>query len=137
MLKRFAIPSIAAFVIAAIIVMAPPSMLHAQQPNVVRKVLIRQDLPIPGYEVVQVMGSLPPGGREGMHTHPGTLVAYVLEGAVTVERKGQPTVTYKAGSSFVIKAGVVHEGINNGKVPYKALVTYIVQTGKPLTTQVH
>ena len=118
-------------------IMAAPPPIHAQQGKVERKALLRQDLPLPGYEVVQVLASIAPGGREGKHTHPGTLVAYVLEGEVTMEQQGKPTVTYKAGDSLVVPAGVVHEGINNGKVPYKAIATFIVEKGKPLAMQVH
>jgi quercetin dioxygenase-like cupin family protein len=136
MQKRFAIPFVAVFVMAAIVFLSAPSPVNAQQGDVQRKILLQQALPIPGYEAVQALGILGPGAREGKHTHPGTLVGYVLEGTLTLERQGKPTATYKAGDSFVVEAGVVHEGINNGKVPYKAEVTYIVQKGKPLTTQV-
>ena len=75
------------------------------------------------------------GGRGSIRTR-GMMVAYVLEGAVTMAIEGGPTVTYKAGDSYVIQPGVVHEGINNGKVEYKGEVTYIVEKGKPLTSQV-
>ena len=54
-----------------------------------------------------------------------------------MEIPGSPTVRYKTGDSFIVKPDVVHEGINNGKVTYKAEVTYIVAKDKPLTTQVH
>jgi hypothetical protein len=36
----------------------------------------------------------------------------------------------------VIDPNVVHEGINRGKVPIKALVTFIVPKGQPLSTLV-
>lgn len=126
-----------AFVIAVVIMMAAPSRANAQKaPAAQRKILHQEDLSIPGYEAVQALGIIPPGGREGKHTHPGLMLGYVVEGNLTMETEGKPTVTYKTGESFVVEAGAVHEGINNGKVPYKAVVTYIVPKGKPLTTQV-
>ena len=112
------------------------TIVKAQQGDVQRKVLVQQDLPIAGYQAVQVLAIVGPGAREGKHTHPGTLVGYVLEGTLTLEREGKPTASYNAGDSFVIEAGTVHEGINNGKVPYKAITTFVVEKGKPLTTQV-
>jgi len=128
---------IIAFAIAAIVMMAAPSRANAQTPGAQRKILHQEDLAVaPGYEAVQAIGIIPPGGREGKHTHPGLMLGYVVEGDLTMEIEGKPTLTYKTGESFVIEPGAVHEGINNGTVPYKAVVTYIVPKGKPLTTQV-
>ena len=128
---------IGAFAIAAIILMGAPSRANAQTPGAQRKILHQEDLAVaPGYDAVQALGIIPPGGREGKHTHPGLMLGYVVEGDLTMEIEGKPTVTYKTGESFVIEPGAVHEGINNGKVPYKAVVTYIVPKGKPLTTPV-
>jgi quercetin dioxygenase-like cupin family protein len=127
---------IGAFAVAVIVLMAAPSRANAQAPAAQRKILHEEDLTIPGYEAVQALGIIPPGGREGKHTHPGLMLGYVVEGVLTMEIEGKPTATYKTGESFVIEPGAVHEGINNGKVPYKAVVTYIVPKGKPLTTPV-
>jgi quercetin dioxygenase-like cupin family protein len=77
---------------------------------------------------------IPPGGREGRHTHPGALVAYIQEGELTLTMEGNPTMTYKAGDSFFIEAGKIHEGINNGASPVKALAIFVVEKGKPVTS---
>ena len=69
----------------------------AQQPTVQRKVLLTQDLPISGYQTVMAAVEIPPGGREGRHTHPGAVVGYVQEGVLTLDHEGKPTATYKAG----------------------------------------
>jgi len=107
----------------------------AQQPTVQRKVLLTQDLPIPGYQTVMATVELPPGTREGRHTHPGAAVVYIQEGTITFDHEGKPTMTYKAEDSFYIEAGKIHEGINNGTSPVKAVATFVVEKGKPLTTQ--
>ena len=52
----------------------------AQQPTFQRKILITQDLPIPGYQIVMAAVEIPPGGRAGRHTHPGAVVANIQEG---------------------------------------------------------
>ena len=117
-----------------VIGLAAFSVASAVGQQVQRKILLTQDLPIPGYEMVFVAVEIPPGGREGRHTHPGALMAQVQEGILTLDDEGKPTTTYKAGDAFFIKAGSIHEGINHGTTPGKMLATFVVEKGKPLTT---
>ena len=105
----------------------------AQEPTVQRKILLTHDLATPGYQVVMGAVEIPPGGREGRHTHPGAVVVYIQEGVLTFDYEGNPTMTYKAGDSFFIEAGKIHEGINKGASPVKAVATFVVEKGKPLT----
>jgi quercetin dioxygenase-like cupin family protein len=106
----------------------------AQEPTVQRKILLTRDLAIPGYQTVMGAVEIPPGGREGRHTHPGAVVVYIQEGVLTFDYEGNPTMTYKAGDSFFIEAGKIHEGINKGASPVKAVATFVVEKGKPLTS---
>ena len=96
-----------------------------------RKVLLQQDLAIPGYQAILAEASIAVGGREGKHWHPGTLIGRMLEGELTLELEGQPTKILKPGDPVLIEPRQVHEGINKGSVPVKALVTLIVEKGKP------
>ena len=123
---------------AAIVVLIGGAFLSysAQQPTVTRKVLIQQDLAIPGYTAAMVSVEIPVGGREGRHTHPGTVMVVVQEGELTLDYEGKPTATYKAGQTFSVEPGKIHEGINKGKTPVHALASFVVEKGKPLTTQV-
>ena len=105
----------------------------AQEPTVQRKILLTHDLATPGYQVVMGAVEIPPGGREGRHTHPGAVVVYIQEGVLTFDYEGNPTMTYQAGDSFFIEAGKIHEGINKGASPVKAVATFVVEKGKPLT----
>jgi len=111
-----------------------PMSALAQQPQVQRKVLLTQDLSIPGYQTVMAAVEIPPGGREGRHTHPGAVVVFVQEGVLTFDHEGKATATYKAGDAFYIEPGKIHEGINNGTAPVKAVATFVVEKGKPLTS---
>ena len=120
--------------VAALSASSVPFLSAAQAPTVTRKVLLQQDLPIPDYQAAQVAVEIPVGGREGRHTHPGAAIVYVLEGTITLDYEGKPTATYKAGDSFFIEAGKIHEGINKGTAPIRALATFVVPKGKPLTT---
>jgi len=122
--------------IAAVAVIGAATPLNAQAASVERKVLLQQDLTIPGYQAVLVAVTIPVGGREGRHTHPGTALVHILEGTLTLDHDGRASVTYKAGESLYIEAGKVHEGINRGTTPIKAIASFVVEKGKPLATQV-
>ena len=122
-----------ATVAMSIVLLAPSS---DAQVGLERKILLQQDLAIPGYETVLAEVTIAVGGREGRHSHAGTLVGRVLEGELRLELEGQPTKIIRAGEAVLIEPHQVHEGINNGRVPIKALVTFIVEKGKPLSTPV-
>jgi quercetin dioxygenase-like cupin family protein len=110
--------------------------IDAQQPQVERKVLLQQDVAAPGYQNLMVAVTIPAGGREGRHTHPGTAIVHVIEGALTLDHDGRMRTTYKAGETLSVEAGRVHEGMNLGTTPVKAIASFVVEKGKPLTSQV-
>ena len=106
----------------------------AQEPKLERTILNRQDLVgVPGYEVLVMEATIPVGGREGRHSHPGTMIGYLTQGAFAMELEGKLT-DYEPGASVIVDPGKIHEGINRGTVPIKALVTFIVPKGQPLST---
>jgi len=122
---------------AAAIGWAGLTRLAAQQaPSVKRNIVLKQDSTIPGREVVMAAVEIPPGGREGRHTHPAEVYAFVLEGEIVVDREGEPTRTFKAGEVFSVKPGKIHEGHNEGTTPVKIDAVFVAEKGKPLTTQV-
>jgi quercetin dioxygenase-like cupin family protein len=141
---RFAVLAAALATFVALIVAAGvPGTALAQQPSaqqptrgVERKILMRQDLSMPGWESVMIQTTIQPGGTEGWHTHPGTLVEYVLQGPWTMQTRGKPTGTYQTGETFSIVEGEVHEAINPGKTAVRGLAILIVDKSKPMTTQV-
>ena len=107
-----------------------------QAPTVKRTVLLQHDTSAPGYEAVLVSVEIPVGGREGRHTHSGLAMIHVVEGTLTLDYEGKPTVGYKPGESFFVEAGKVHEGMNKGTTPVKAIATFVIPKGQPVTTQV-
>jgi len=125
---------VAGFMAAALL--SSTSSVVQGQTGVERKVLLQEDLTTPGYQITLIGVTIAAGAREGQHTHPGTLVGQVQEGELMLEKQGLPTQTYKAGESFSVKPGQIHEGMNHGKTPIKILVTLVAEKGKPLTTQV-
>ena len=108
--------TVIALVVAAATVSAQQPAAPAA-PTVTRTPLRTQDLPMPGGFVATLVSvELPAGSREGRHVHSGTLVAYVKEGALTLDHEGKPTVTYNVGETFSVEPGKVHEGMNKGNV---------------------
>jgi quercetin dioxygenase-like cupin family protein len=109
----------------------------AQQPGgIKRTILLRADDPgSANYEAVMAIAEIAPGARAGKHRHPGTEVAYVLDGSVVIERAGQPPITVKAGEALKNEA-VVHDALNPGTKPVRILAVYIVEKGKPMAEPV-
>jgi quercetin dioxygenase-like cupin family protein len=105
---------------------------YAQQTGVKRTELQRQDLSVPGREVIQVRVDLDAGVSFPAHSHPGEEIAYVLEGVWEYEIEGKAPVTLKAGEALFIPAGTVHSAKNVGSGRGSELATYIVEKGKPL-----
>jgi len=124
--------AVIAFVFTSVIMASPA--VSADAPSVVRKVLMQNDAP-GGQTLSLVKVTIPVGGREGKHTHPGPLMVYVISGAFSLDYEGKPNITYKPGESFFVETGHVHEGINKGSVPAVAIATFLTPKGEPLTKQ--
>jgi len=121
----------------AAIAMAGGLALNAQPPAAVkRNVVLKQDMTIPDREGVMALVEIPVGAQEGKHTHFAEVFAFVLEGSISLENEGVPTVTVKAGEVFHILPGKVHNATNNGTVTAKLAAVFVAEKGKPLTTKV-
>nr|WP_315210256.1 cupin domain-containing protein [uncultured Albidiferax sp.] len=108
--------------------------LLAQNPGLQRTLVGRADVSVPGREAVVARVEVAPGAKAGRHTHPGDEISYVLEGEATLLVDGQPPRTIKAGESFVVPAGVVHDAHNDGAVPTRLVGVYVVEKGQPLAS---
>lgn len=108
--------------------------LAAQQPAFKRTVLQQSDISVPGREVVSAVAEFEPRATPGRHTHFGEEIGYVLEGTFLLEQEGKAPVTLKAGGSFLVPAGTIHNATNTGSGPGRILATYVVEKGKPLAT---
>ena len=123
-------------VAGAVFIAAVAVLGYAQQPGFTRKLLQDHNLSVPERHAVQALAEFVPGGAAGRHTHPGEELGYVVEGTLLLEVDGQPPRTLKAGDAFFVEAGKVHEGMNKGTTPVKAIATFVVPKGQPITTQV-
>ena len=104
----------------------------AQAPTIKRTLLQRADLN-DGREAIVGHAEIPGGGSTGRPTHFGIEIGYVMEGTSTLEVEGMPTRTLKAGDSYVIPAGRVHNAAATGGTA-KVIATYLVDKDKPLAT---
>jgi quercetin dioxygenase-like cupin family protein len=102
----------------------------AQQSGIKRTPLQKLDFPA-GYTTVTAIAEVPSGGAAGRHIHPGMETGYVLEGELELVIDGQPPMKIKAGESYQIPEGAVHDAKAVDK-PFKVLGVYIVKAGEPL-----
>ena len=100
--------------------------------DIERTPLMKEDLSIPGREVVQVRVDFPEGVSAARHSHPGEELVYVIEGELEYQLDGRPPVTMKAGDVLLIPYGTPHAVKNVGSGNAAELATYIVEKGKPL-----
>ena len=107
---------------------------QAPAPTFKRTVLQQVDISMPGREAVTAVAEFQPGAVAGRHTHPGEEIGYVLDGQLLLEQDGKPAVTLKAGQTFLIPPGTVHNATNTGSAMARVLATYLVEKGKPLAT---
>ena len=108
--------------------------LLAQASGLTRTLVGRGDVSVPGREAVVARVEVAAGARAGRHTHPGDEISYVLEGEAELLIDGQPPRTVKAGESFIIPAGTVHDAHNPGSTPIRLVGVYVVEKGKPLAS---
>lgn len=120
--------------LAGLALAAAAGTLLAQAPGLSRQLVGKADVSVPGREAVVARVEVPPGAKAGRHTHPGDEISYVIEGEAMLLVDGQPPRKVKAGESFVIPAGVVHDAHNDSNAPIKLVGVYIVEKGKPLAT---
>jgi quercetin dioxygenase-like cupin family protein len=122
------------YALAVIVACAAAGGVQAQGAGLTRTVLNKADVSVPGREAVVVRIEIAPDGRAGRHTHPGDEISYVQEGQFELLVDGQPPRVYKAGESFVVPAGVVHDAHNIGDAPTRLIGIYVVEKGKPLAS---
>jgi quercetin dioxygenase-like cupin family protein len=129
--------SVRTIAIAALVgsTLAMPAAFAQMMPGLGRVDLTKQDLSIPGREVVQVRVDFSHGAAAPRHSHPGEEVAFVLEGALEYQIDGKPPVILKAGETLFIPAGAVHSARNVSDGEAKELATYIVEKGKPIVVR--
>ena len=92
---------------------------------------------VPGKRITVTVVSYAPGQKSGSHHHPGSVVAYVLSGAIRSENSATgPVKVYKAGESFFEPPGSHHLISENASAtePTGLLAVHVADDGAQLTT---
>jgi quercetin dioxygenase-like cupin family protein len=105
----------------------------AQAPAIKRTPLQTVDVPGTGYNAITGIAEIAENAMIGRHTHPGPETGYVMEGEMVLMIDGQPPKTLKAGESYQVPPGAVHDA-KSGAKGAKVLAVYVVEKGKPLAT---
>ena len=124
-----------ALVLAAAAAMAMAGGASAQAPAVARSVAERMDIP-GNQEAVLGGASFPSGSDTGLHVHHGLELLTVTEGSLEVAIQGRPTATMKPGDQMIIPRETPHSAKNVGAAPAKAVITWVVDKGKPMSDPV-
>lgn len=98
--------------------------------------ILHHELPdAPGKQLRMVTVEFAPGAGSPPHRHPGSVVAYVLEGAVVSQVDPGKPATYRAGQAWYEAPMHVHRVARNASKTRRAkiLAILIVEKGQPLT----
>jgi quercetin dioxygenase-like cupin family protein len=87
-------------------------------------------------QIMTLIVEIPPGAATVLHTHPGPVVGYILEGQLEVRAASGKVNRYKAGDAFVEALNHAHAGTNIGTGPLRILVTVIGTEGVPYSVPV-
>src|ERR1700680_1577102 len=113
-------------ILLGLTVVAFAGVAIAQQPGIKRTPLQKLAFP-PGYNTGPAIAEAPAGGAAGRHTHPGMETGYVLEGELELVIDGKPPTIIKAGESYQIPEGAVHDAKAAGDKSLKVLGVYVVK----------
>jgi quercetin dioxygenase-like cupin family protein len=106
--------------------------VQQQVPGLTRTDLQRQDLSIPGREVIQNRVDIAPDAPAIRHWHPGEEIIYVIEGTLEYEIDGEPTRMVGRAEALTVPAERVHAVRNVGDGTATELATYVVEKDRPL-----
>jgi quercetin dioxygenase-like cupin family protein len=97
--------------------------------------ILQQDLPdVPGKQISLVIVEFAPGAGNSPHRHPGSTIAYVLEGSVTSQVYPDKPVTYHVGQCWYELPMHTHQTARNASKtrPAKILAVLISEKGQEL-----
>jgi quercetin dioxygenase-like cupin family protein len=111
---------------------SPPPVTQGAS-NIKRTPLQKFDVPGTAHETVIGLAEIAANISIGRHTHPGPESGYVLEGDFELLIDGQPSRKLKAGDSYLVPSGAIHDA-KSGASGAKVIATYVIEKGKPLAS---
>jgi quercetin dioxygenase-like cupin family protein len=133
-----AVGLIVAGLVAAFSLAAPAISEAEQNAGEAIKLAASAKLPnVPGKSVSAVVVNYAPGGKSAPHHHAGSVLVYVLSGAIRSENSATgPVKTYQAGETFFEPPVSEHLVSENASItePASLLAIFIADDGAELTT---
>ncbi len=131
-------------VLAAALAIGGTALAESPPPNppltpspVKRNIISKAELPNSNYQVTTAVVEVAPGFKAPRHIHPGTVTAYVIEGACWFAVDGQPEKTYTAGEAGSLPDHAIHaEGAATADKSCKMYAVYVLEKGQPLVIPV-
>jgi quercetin dioxygenase-like cupin family protein len=127
---------------AAFVAMGMIAPLNAQQqptpfqPSPVKRTILqRADVPGTNLEMIYATVEIAAGFKAGRHTHPGVVMAHIVEGDFWVHVDGETEKVVRAGESLTLPNRAIHNEGATDK-PVKFNVVYVVEKGAPLVSPV-
>jgi quercetin dioxygenase-like cupin family protein len=104
------------------------------QPSPVKRTILqRTDVPGTNLELIYATVEIAPSFKAGRHSHPGVVMAQVVEGEFWLALDGQPEKVLKVGESLTLPDRAIHnEGAGDKGVKVSAV--YVVEKGQPLAS---
>ena len=104
---------------------------EAAPPAVTADNLLRETIDgVEGKEVIVSRVSFPPRIELPWHWHPGEEFFYVIDGSVTLKKRGHPDVVTVRGDSQKIPPGVIHSG-ESGEEGAELVIFRVHASGEP------
>ena len=113
---------------------APQAQQAPLQPSPVKRTILQKaDVPGTNLEVIYATVEIAPGFKAGRHSHPGVVMAHVVEGEFWFAPDGQPDKVFKVGEPLTVPDRAIHnEGATDKGVKLSAV--YVVEKGQPLAS---
>lgn len=121
---------------AALLLIAPTWAMAQAYPtqellvtgNTVMGEVIRYPTSAPAKVTVSIV-TVAPGANTPLHHHPAPLVAYILEGELTVDYGPQGKKVFRQGEAMVETMDFPHRGLNFGSTPVRLLAVSLGAEG--------
>lgn len=112
---------------------AQPQPSPVQPPPVKRTILQRADVPGTNLEIIYATVEIAAGFKAGRHSHPGVVMAQIVEGDFWLHVDGQPEQIVRPDESLTLSDRAIHNEGATDK-PVKLNVVYVIEKGKPLAS---
>jgi quercetin dioxygenase-like cupin family protein len=107
---------------------------QATPPSPVKRTIMqRADIPGTNLELIYATVEIAPGFKAGRHSHPGVVMAHIVEGEFWFQIDGQAEKIVRARESVVVPDHAIHnEGATDKGL--KMDVVYALEKGKPIAS---